>query len=344
MVSNALKLIDSNVKRYCDAIYRDTGIQCYWIINNNNPILECLDGFSKENSAKSISTFDFGQMYTNLHHSDITKQMGKVLSIAFGKFKYLWINQYKATWFEPKNSKNFLKVDKFILLELIEFVIGNTYFQFGDEIYKQEIGIPMGTDCAPWLANLTLFAYEFNFMADKMKSKDLTICRKLSNCFRYIDDITAINDSGLFERIYKSIYPSTLVLKKVNTVDNKADVLDICVHVVNKRFVCKLYDKRLDFSFKCNMFPRMASNIANSCKYNIFNSQLLRYFNIISKPDMLLSTISYLMDLLIQKDYDRNRLRKIGIKFINNNRIKFAHKFSHEEFHNFMEFFTERLF
>ena len=344
LVSNALKLIDNNIYKYCDAIYRHTGIQCYWIINSNNPILKCLDGFSKENSAKSISTFDFGQMYTNLHHSDIIKQMRKVISIAFGKFKHIWINQNKATWFEPKNSKTFLKVDKFILLELIEFVISNTYFQFGNDVYKQEVGIPMGTDCAPWLANLTLFAYEFSFMADNMKANNFDICRRLSNCFRYIDDITAINDGELFENIYKSIYPNTLTLKKMNNVNNKADVLDICVHVVNNHFVCKLYDKRVNFSFKCNIFPRMTSNIANSCKYNIFNSQLLRYFNIISNQDDLIDTIKQLINILSHKGYDMNKLRRIGIRFINKNRIKFAHKFSNEEFHYFMKFFIEILF
>ena len=46
-----------------------------------------------KNSAKSISTFDFGHMYTNLHHSDIIRQMDKKLSIAFGKFMNLWIDE-----------------------------------------------------------------------------------------------------------------------------------------------------------------------------------------------------------------------------------------------------------
>ena len=85
LVSIALKLVDNNIKRYCDAIYRNTRVQCYWIINNHKPILDCLDGFSKTRSAKSINTYDFGQMYTNLRHSDIFQQMYKVLTIAFGK-------------------------------------------------------------------------------------------------------------------------------------------------------------------------------------------------------------------------------------------------------------------
>ena len=344
LVSTALKLIDSNVKKYCDAIYRNTGIQCYWIINNNAPILKNLEGFSKENSAKSISTFDFGQMYTNLHHSDIIRQMDKVLSIAFGKFKYLWIGESVAKWYEPKNSKSFLKVDKFTLLKLIEFVVRNTYFQFGEEIYKQEIGIPMGTDCAPWVANLTLFAYEFTYMTNKIKTNELVICRKLSHCFRFIDDITAINDDGLFEKLYKGIYPNTLILKKVNDNNCNADVLDICISVINNKFVCKLYDKRQNFPFQCNKFPCIESNIASSCKYNIFPSQMFRYFSIISNPNCLINAIRRLIYIFKEKGYNVDKLRKSGIRFINKNRIKFAHKFSPTEFHSIMRFFNETKF
>ena len=34
----------------------------------------------------------------------------------------------------------------------------NIYDVCGDSLFKQKIGIPMGTDCAPFLANLFLFA------------------------------------------------------------------------------------------------------------------------------------------------------------------------------------------
>ena len=39
---------------------------------------------------------------------------------------------------------------------LIDLLVDNIYVVYGGKV-KQDIGIPMGTDCAPFLANLYLF-------------------------------------------------------------------------------------------------------------------------------------------------------------------------------------------
>ena len=47
---------------------------------------------------------------------------------------------------------------------------------FGLYIYRQCVGIPMGTDCAPLLANLFLFFYEYSYMRDLIKT-DLVLAK-----------------------------------------------------------------------------------------------------------------------------------------------------------------------
>ena len=49
---------------------------------------------------------------------------------------------------------------------MINWLIDNTFVTIGYSVFQQVIGIPMGTDCAPYLANLFLFAYEFEFLND----------------------------------------------------------------------------------------------------------------------------------------------------------------------------------
>ena len=44
--------------------------------------------------------------------------------------------------------------------ELLTYLVDNIFVVVGNRIYTQCIGIPMGTDCAPLLANLFLFYYE----------------------------------------------------------------------------------------------------------------------------------------------------------------------------------------
>ena len=43
---------------------------------------------------------------------------------------------------------------------MLEFLIGNIFFVFGERVFQQTIDIPMGTICAPLLADLFLYSYE----------------------------------------------------------------------------------------------------------------------------------------------------------------------------------------
>lgn len=47
---------------------------------------------------------------------------------------------------------------------------------------KQVVGLPMGTDYAPFLANLFLYAYEFEWLNDQWKQKNYTISNKFKRC------------------------------------------------------------------------------------------------------------------------------------------------------------------
>ena len=55
------------------------------------------------------------------------------------------------------------------LLEWMEYLINNVYIKVGNRVYRQTIGIPMGTDCATQLANLFLFHYEYSYMKGLMR-------------------------------------------------------------------------------------------------------------------------------------------------------------------------------
>ena len=66
--------------------------------------------------------------------------------------------------------------------------------QFDGMIYQQIVGIPMGTNCAPLIANLFLYCYERDFMSDLHKSKrhDLILIDMFNYTSRYLDDIFTI--------------------------------------------------------------------------------------------------------------------------------------------------------
>ena len=47
--------------------------------------------------------------------------------------------------------------------KMTEFLIDNIFVQFGERLFRQVIGIPMGTNCAPLLADLFLTHIRTNF-------------------------------------------------------------------------------------------------------------------------------------------------------------------------------------
>ena len=97
--------------------------------------------------------------------------------------------------------------------------------------FGKRFGIPMGTDCAPYLANLYLYALEFKYLKTLMSEKKLGIARKLSTSYRYIDDLLIFNSDGIMDEHKTKMYPPELVLNKENKTDHHVTFLDIDINV-----------------------------------------------------------------------------------------------------------------
>jgi hypothetical protein len=62
-----------------------------------------------------------------------------------------------------------------------------------DKQQQQVVGIPMGTNCAPLLADLFLYSYESEFLQLLVKDKKIHEARSFNFTYRYIDDVLSIN-------------------------------------------------------------------------------------------------------------------------------------------------------
>ena len=81
---------------------------------------------------------------------------------------------------------------------MVEFLIDNIYVEFGGHVYQQTVGIPMGTNCAPLMADLFLYSYEVDFVQHLQKSKFKKQKTSFNFTFRYIDDVLSLNNPKLF--------------------------------------------------------------------------------------------------------------------------------------------------
>ena len=71
---------------------------------------------------------------------------------------------------------------------------------FGGCVLQQTVGIPMGTNCAPLLADLFLYSYETDFIQGLLKKNEKKLTQSFNFTFRYIDavyEITALHKQAL---------------------------------------------------------------------------------------------------------------------------------------------------
>ena len=59
------------------------------------------------------------------------------------------------------------------MCEALTYLLDNFLIRFGTKLYRQIVGIPMGTNCAPCIADLILFCYERDFMASLANNKEI---------------------------------------------------------------------------------------------------------------------------------------------------------------------------
>ena len=121
------------------------------------------------------------------------------------------------------------------VLSLLEYLLNNIYVKYRDNIFRQVIGVPMGTDCAPDLANLFLFAFEYKYIIGliDVKSDDI---KRFKFIYRYIDDLLVLNDNGHFDSVYTDIYPQALELKYTARSRTNASFLDMDISINNSIF------------------------------------------------------------------------------------------------------------
>ena len=93
--------------------------------------------------------------------------------------------------------------------------------RFGTKLYRQIVGIPLGTNCAPLVADLFLFCYERDVMKNLSGDNQADVIKAFNLTSRYLDDLLNI-DNPYFEGMVNRIYPPELQLNKANTSDTEA--------------------------------------------------------------------------------------------------------------------------
>ena len=103
------------------------------------------------------------------------------------------------------------------------YLLDNIFIRVGTKLYRQIIGIPMGTECAPLIADLFLFCYERDFIKSLSCNTQANVMEAFNSTLGYMDDLLNI-DYPYFEEMVSPIHPTEFQLTKYNTSDIEAPI------------------------------------------------------------------------------------------------------------------------
>ena len=132
---------------------------------------------------------------------------------------------------------------------MIEFLVDNIYVRFGGQIFRQMVGIPIGTNCAPLLADLFLYSYENELLDKLIKEGKRKLARKFNLSYHYIDDLISFNNKR-FKEFISDIYSKELTISETTESTSIASYLDLLfIRDKGNNIMTKLYDKHDAFGF-----------------------------------------------------------------------------------------------
>ena len=315
LLTKILTVIKTGLEKYCSIKTSHTGVNM-WILKNSTNLLSSL-GHLGVHKATSIQTFDFSALYTSIPHDLLKSRMNNIINNAFkhknGATRYTHIKVGRnKSHFTSDGDNKYTASD---ICKMIEFLVDNIYVRFGGQLFRQMVGIPMGTNCAPLLADLFLYSYENEFLDKLIKEGKRKLARRFNLSYRYIDDLISFNNKR-FKEFISDIYPKELTISETTESTSVASYLDLLfTRDRTNNTTTKLYDKRDAFGFHIVNFPFMSSNIPSAPAYGVYASQLIRYAHCCSNYSDFLIRHRALVKRLLSQGYKVNRLSNTFKKF-----------------------------
>ena len=168
LLTKLLTHIKQGLKKYCETAYSRSGINQIWILKNSKELLDHLKS-PNFNLITNIKSFHFSTLYPTIPHQKLKIRLATIIRNSFihkngnRRYKYLVLGR-EGPYFVREHSDSKSKYTEEDIIRMLEFIVDNIFVVFAGKVFQQIIGIPMGTNCAPFLADIFLYSYEAEFI------------------------------------------------------------------------------------------------------------------------------------------------------------------------------------
>ena len=179
-----------------------------------------------------MSTYDFSTLYTTLPHNLIKEKHIDLIERNFYKKEgklYLACNDKKAFFFSKDHYRGYHLLSCQNVCDALSFLLDNIYFRFGTKLHRQIVGIPIGTNCAPLVADLFLFCFERDFMKDLSSDNQVDVIKAFNSTSRYLDNLFNIDNPYLKEWSTKFIHLNCNLIKLILQIPRPPFWIYICL-------------------------------------------------------------------------------------------------------------------
>ena len=90
------------------------------------------------------------------------------------------------------------------MISMLEILTDSIFVSFGGTLFQQVVGIPVGTNCAPLLAELFLYSYQSEFLQNLVKNINKKIHEARAFDFTYTDNILRMIETQMAQE-YASV-------------------------------------------------------------------------------------------------------------------------------------------
>ena len=83
ILTTCLNMIIIHYRQYCNGIYARTGVNCFWVIENSQQVLNTLSRINYFSSAKHNDSHDFSTLYTSIPHDSLKHALKCLIQEAY---------------------------------------------------------------------------------------------------------------------------------------------------------------------------------------------------------------------------------------------------------------------
>jgi hypothetical protein len=312
-LKKVMQLLETKNKK----LIAEHGISRYWRIEDMDKFfydLKVKDSLGKL-KGKRPRTTDFTTMYTSLSQLHIINNLKIAVREAFD-----FNDQCDAR--HHQDMATFEKITKHV-----EFIVKNTYIANDPEnIRHQTKGIPMGTNCAPRLANLTLYVDEAKFVDGLLIRNQINEAKLHCHTKRFIDDMITFGVAPPEPRWYDDLQHTE------TTKDFHVEFLGAKIRTKEDGHLqLWVFDKFDEWSFSVIKYPHADSNTSAHQAPGIVTGQLLRFRNIINTVTAFKEATTKLVVQMLKRKHStiqiykgwENHLKRFqGDRYMNYDRLR----------------------